>query len=388
MNKFVLIFNILIFNIIYAECSDLSQDECNYWSEYCEWNENTNQCQDIGGGGGDGDGGAGPYEYATITESQGLRNGPDYRDGVLYYPIDGNPPYKNIVLTPGFGGGSSSMSSWGAFFASHGYVAMTIGPNDEINDSHYQRGEGLIDGTTTIIQENSRLGSPVFGLIDESNFTMSGYSMGGGAAHDAALIAEENGYDFIRSVISLNPTVLFEDCDYCDGSYYDGELFCICLVPELIDHSIPSLIFAGEVEINELPGYDGLLGQDIYYNMPETTDKILVEIAGQGHGAAYSPYGEVSEYILSWLEYQVLDNDLVCESLLESPSIASLYLTNIDCQDSLIGDVNGDTLLNIQDVILIVNLVLTAQFDPSGDLNSDNLLNIQDVILLVNIILG
>ena len=173
MRKFVLIINILVFNIIYADCYELSQAECYYWSEYCSWNENTNQCQDSGGGDGGGDA-DGPYEYATITESQGLRNGPDYRDGVLYYPIDGNPPYKNIVLTPGFGGGSSSMSSWGAFFASHGYVAMTIGPNDEINDSHYQRGEGLIDGTTTIIQENSRLGSPVFGLIDEDNFTMSG----------------------------------------------------------------------------------------------------------------------------------------------------------------------------------------------------------------------
>ena len=122
--------------------------------------------------------------------------------------------------------------------------------------------------------------------------------------------------------------------------------------------------------------------------MPETTDKILIEIANQGHGAAYSPYGEVSEYILSWLEYQVLDNDLICESLLEPPSIASLYLTNIDCEDFLIGDVNGDTLLNIQDIILIVNLILTSQFDDSGDLNLDNQLNIQDVILLVNIILN
>ena len=108
------------------------------------------------------------------------------------------------------------MSSWAEFYASHGFIAMRIGPNDEINDSHYQRGEGLIDGTTTIIQENSRFGSPVFGLIDESNFTMSGYSMGGGASHNAALIAEENGYDFVRAIISLNPTVLFEDCNYCD----------------------------------------------------------------------------------------------------------------------------------------------------------------------------
>ena len=388
MKTKLILLNIIFTTFLYSECYELNQAECDYWSAYCEWNQDTNQCQNIGGGGGGGDA-DGPYEYATITESQGLRNGPDYRDGVLYYPIDGNPPYKNIVLTPGFGSGSSSMSSWGAFFASHGYIAMTIGPNDEINDSHYQRGEGLIDGTTTIIQENSRLDSPVFGLIDENSFIMSGYSMGGGAAHDAALIAQENGYGFIKALISLNPTVLFENCNYCEGSYYEGELFCICLVPELIDHSIPSLIFAGEVEVNDpaVLGYDGLLGQDMYYNMPETTDKMLIEIANEGHGAAAYPYGEVSEYILSWLEYQVLDNDLVCESLIEPPSIASLYLTNIDCEDFLIGDVNGDSLINIQDIITIVNLVLSNQYNDLGDLNSDGIIDILDVIQLVNIIL-
>ena len=63
--------------------------------------------------------------------------------------------------------------------------------------------------------------------------------------------------------------------------------------------------------------------------------------------------------------------------------IFNIYYT-IECP----GDTNLDDTINIQDVILIVNLVLAAQFDISGDLNSDNLLNIQDVILLVNIILG
>ena len=41
-----------------------------------------------------------PINIQIISESQGLRNGPDYRDGVVYYPIDGEPPYKSIVLTP------------------------------------------------------------------------------------------------------------------------------------------------------------------------------------------------------------------------------------------------------------------------------------------------
>ena len=384
VNKIVLS---IFFSFLISECSDLSQAECDYWSAYCSWDESTNTCTEFGGGGGGGDA-DGPYEYSTITESQGLRNGPDYRDGVLYYPIDGNPPYKNIVLTPGFGGGSSSMSSWGAFFASHGYVAMTIGPNDEINDSHYQRGEGLIDGIETITLENNRLGSPVFGLLDTQSFVVSGYSMGGGASHDASLIAEENGLDVIKALISLNPTVIFEDCDLCPANDYEGEIYCICLVPELINHSVPSLIFAGQFELNELTAYDGLLGQDIYYNLPATTEKILVEVAGEGHGAAAYPYGEVSDYILAWLDYKLQDNQEACESLLSGPSIASLYDTNIECSTVIDGDVNDDTLINIQDVILAVNLVLSNGYNDAADLNSDNALNIQDIILLVAIILG
>jgi len=379
--KFVsfLIFNILTFNVAYAECSDLNQADCLYWSDYCEWNETTNQCQEIGGGGGgDADG---PYEYATITESQGLRNGPDYRDGVLYYPIGANPPFKSIIFTPGYGSGSSSMSDWAIFFASHGFTAMVIGPNDEINEWHIGRAEGLIDAIETIKVENFRENSPVYEMIDIDSFIVSGYSMGGGASQ-IALTLDHPNVSSIKAGIALNPTIILDDCNLCpeDGGY------CICLVPEMLEHDIPTFIVAGQFEVNELPDYDGMLGQDIYVNTPQTTIKMLFEVAGGGHGASYE--SEVREKALEWANYYLLDDSDGCENLIEPPSTASQFLTTLECVDFLVGDVNGDTLLNIQDVILIVNLVLTAQFDASGDLNSDNLLNIQDVILLVNIILG
>ena len=326
MNYILFIIYIFFFNQLYGECSDLSYQECIQWPDYCEWNDDTDQCQDIGGGGDGGDDTSfGPYEYNLITESDGLRNGPDYRDGILYYPLGAEYPYKSIIITPGWGGGSSSMSSWAEFYASHGFIAMTIGPNDEINDSHQMRGEGLIDGIETIRQENLRTGSPLYGLIDVDNYSVSGYSMGGGACHNAAMIDSS-----IRTVISLNPTVLFEDCNYCPLE--DG--YCICLVPELIDHSIPSIIFAGEAEVNELPDYAGMLGQDIYANLPETTEKVLFEGAAGGHGSAVYPSSEVASYVLDWLKYQVLEDNIACEALLENPETASQYLTNINCDNS------------------------------------------------------
>ena len=390
MKNILFTLNVILFSFMSAECYELSQSECLYWSAYCEWNEETQQCQEIGGGTGGGTGGGddgqgdGPYQYATITESQGLRNGPDYRDGVVYYPIGGIPPYKSIVLTPGFGGGSSEMSSWAEFYASHGFIAMRIGPNDEINDSHYLRGLGLIDAIESIRQENNRINSPLNGLIDLNSFSVSGYSMGGGAAHDAAMMDNS-----LAAVISLNPTVLFEDCELCPVEYYDGVPYCICLVPELINHAIPSLIFAGEVELNELTAYEGMLGQDIYANMPETTDKILFEGANSGHGFAAYPYGEVSQYALNWLKFQILDDTEACEALLNTPSAASEYLTNnIECIESVTGDINGDSTVNVQDVILVVNFILVNDYNSAADINLDGSVDILDVVQIVNIILG
>ena len=380
-----IILNFIFLSVLYAECYELNQTECLYWSDFCEWNDETDECQEIGSGttgGGDGEA-DGPYNFSTITESTGLRNGPDYRDGVVYYPIDAIPPYKSIVLTPGWGGNGSSMSSWAEFFASHGFIAMTISPNDEINDSHEMRAEGLLDGIETITQENSRSNSPIFEMIDVNSFSVGGYSMGGGACQNAAMMDSS-----LKAVISLNPTVLFEDCDLCPGEDYDGVTYCICLVPELINHAVPSLIFAGEVEINELPAYAGLLGQDIYINMPNTTDKILFEGAGDGHGFAAYPYGEVQNYALNWLKFQILDDTTACEALLEIPSSSSEYLTNIECASSIIGDINGDSLVNVQDVILIVNLILSNGYDISADLNLDENLDILDVVQVVNIILS
>ena len=378
--------SLVLLSFIYSDCPDLNtESECNEWPTYCEWNDELGQCQNLGGGGDTGGGSSedGPYDYETITESQGLRNGPDYRDGVVYYPINGNPPYKSIVLTPGWGGNSASISNWAEFYASHGFIAMRVGPNDEINDSHQQRGEGLLDGIESIKQENNRINSPLYGMIDENNFSVSGYSMGGGASHNAAMMDNS-----LKAVISLNPTVIFEDCNLCPLE--DG--YCICLVPEFVDHAIPSLIFAGEVEINELSAYEGMLGQNIYANLPESTDKIIFEGAGSGHGFAYSPNGEVQEYALNWLKYQVLDDIAACDPLLDFPSSASQYLTNISCQQSvngdINGDVNGDAVINIQDIILTVNLVLSNNYDSAADLNEDTIVNVLDIVAIVNMILN
>lgn len=66
------------------------------------------------------------------------------------------------------------------------------------------------------------------------------------------------------------------------------------------------------------------------------------------------------------------------------------YIRNIleeHYEQSILGDLNDDSTLNIQDIILMVNLILSSQQNPLADLNSDNIINVLDIIQLVNIIL-
>ena len=54
----------------------------------------------------------------------------------------------------------------------------------------------------------------------------------------------------------------------------------------------------------------------------------------------------------------------------------------------VLGDINQDSTINIQDVILLINLILSEEFDSVADMNSDDTVNVLDVIQLVNIILN
>ena len=53
-----------------------------------------------------------------------------------------------------------------------------------------------------------------------------------------------------------------------------------------------------------------------------------------------------------------------------------------------LGDMNGDGVLNVLDIVILTNLILTGDdSNPAGDLNQDGSLNILDIVSLVNLIL-
>ena len=63
----------------------------------------------------------------------------------------------------------------------------------------------------------------------------------------------------------------------------------------------------------------------------------------------------------------------------------SVFALNLD--QTLLGDINQDGIINVLDIVLIVNLIFINQYDESADLNMDGILNVLDIVLLSNIIL-
>ena len=53
------------------------------------------------------------------------------------------------------------------------------------------------------------------------------------------------------------------------------------------------------------------------------------------------------------------------------------------------GDVNNDTILNVLDVVIMVNIALSElDYIECAGLNNDNIINILDTVQLVNLILS
>ena len=96
----------------------------------------------------------------------------------------------------------------------------------------------------------------------------------------------------------------------------------------------------------------------------------------------------MAQKALFWIEKYINENNENCNSLIAEPFTASSFLTNIECNNQLIGDLNFDLVLNVQDIILIVNIILSNQDDYLADISNDGFVNVLDVIQLVNIILN
>lgn len=54
---------------------------------------------------------------------------------------------------------------------------------------------------------------------------------------------------------------------------------------------------------------------------------------------------------------------------------------------SIAGDLNGDTYVTTDDVVILRNLILTGSYDASADLNGDTYVTVDDMVILNSIVL-
>ena len=59
-----------------------------------------------------------------------------------------------------------------------------------------------------------------------------------------------------------------------------------------------------------------------------------------------------------------------------------------DCSEGILGDINEDGSLDILDIVLIINMILSNEYSMVADVNEDGFVNILDVIVMVNILVG
>ena len=65
-----------------------------------------------------------------------------------------------------------------------------------------------------------------------------------------------------------------------------------------------------------------------------------------------------------------------------------VYIDREDEADGWYGDINYDGSLNVVDIVSIVNLIVSNEYELIADTNSDGTLNIIDVVILVNLIIS
>ena len=103
--------------------------------------------------------------------------------------------------------------------------------------------------------------------------------------------------------------------------------------------------------------------------------------------AQFAPYSDHKELAILGYDGELIGNITLNSGLGTTAKNYILEIIEQNYNQSLLGDINGDGILNIGDLIIIVDFILSEIYDENADMNSDSGLNIQDITILLNIIL-
>ena len=94
------------------------------------------------------------------------------------------------------------------------------------------------------------------------------------------------------------------------------------------------------------------------------------------------------EHSLKWTFIKDQDTSDNVESGQDAVWIDNIAFPAVFSDNTMIGDVNGDASINVQDIIVIVNTILSNQSNTAADVNQDGNIDVLDIVQVVNLILG
>jgi len=257
----------------------------------------------------------GPYTVQMYTA--GLPVTSHYVEPLVYYPSNAPTPMPAAVFVAGScetyeSRGSAQpqyFTQWGTFLASHGFVVLFV--NTSSNGCGTPQSAALTDGLASLVGENTRSGSPLFGILDTQRLAVMGHSYGGSGAFYAA---QANTNPGLKAVLAMNPVA--------NNGYFNTD-------------TTPSLIFAG---VND-PHINTAANLAQYQSIPATTPSLYAlfnpvsTVLISMHHIADTPLGTnvtdpiVARLGLSFLEVYVVGDARYAPFLVADPSMATFYRT-------------------------------------------------------------
>ena len=299
------------------------------------------------------------------------------------YPNGFSEPSGLIINMHGFGGSASSQIN-GTQMNNYAHpenlaVAYPQGVNSSIGspswnvgtfwDFNSQDDVGFLNAMIDEISSNF--------AIDLNRVYSCGYSNGGYMTYELAceLSDKVTAFGSVAGNFMLNsdqecspdreiPIIHFHGTNDPTVDYYPPSFDQALTVSESIDYWIDF----NSIDMQMYESLNSNVEIFTYYKNNSPTKFIHYKINGGSHEWFGNNWGfNASQELVSFfIQYEM--NDFI--------------------NNQLLGDLNSDDSINIQDVIMIINVILTSQYLDLADMNNDSNVDVVDVVQLVNIILN
>jgi dienelactone hydrolase len=214
----------------------------------------------------------GPFaiQQQTVQGSTAL----GFNRGTIYYPTATNQgTFGAIAVSPGFLSGEGLIAWTGPFLASNGFVVITL-ETFGLFDFPNARADQLQAALDYLVES-----SPVRSRIDATRLGVMGHSMGGGGTLEAA---RDN--PALQAAVPLQPWDTFVN--------FSGV-------------RVPTLIVGAQ---NDLIAGVGSHAEPFYEQIPASSEKAYLEVAGQGHLLGVGFNATQARSTLAWMK-RYIDND-------------------------------------------------------------------------------